>query len=149
METPTAQIIAIDGGSALLRIDAAAACARCAAGKGCGAGLLTAGAKQREVWMPLPEGTRFAAGDRVHLTLQPSRLLEAAVYAYGLPLLALTLAPLLASWAWGPLHDAALVAIAVAAVAVAVIAGRRLLARGRCLEQLMPAIAGLAAVESR
>lgn len=142
METPTAEIISIDGHDALLRVDGPLGCARCAAGKGCGAGLLTTGKSKRELRLPLPAGSNFKPGDRVQLSFLPARLLRATLYAYGLPLLALTLVPLFADWFWGPFDDAYLATLAIAAVGLAVLLGRRLLARNRCLEQLVPGISG-------
>ncbi|MGB5579404.1 MAG: SoxR reducing system RseC family protein [Woeseia sp.] len=146
MDTPTAEILSIDGHSAVLRVAGVPACARCAAGKGCGAGLLGADAAPRELRLSLPPGIHFRRGDTVRLALRPARLLQASLYAYGLPLLALTLVPLLVNWAVGPLGDATLAVVALAAITVAVLAGRRLLARERCLDHLTPIIAGHAGV---
>jgi positive regulator of sigma E activity len=142
MDAPTAYIVSVDGPTALLRVDAAPACARCAAGKGCGAGLLTGQQAPRELRLPLPADGRFASGDRVLLEMQPAGLLQASVYAYGLPLMALTLVPLLANALWGPFGDGPLAGLALVAVAAAVAAGRLLLRREPCLQRMTPSIAG-------
>lgn len=149
MDLPTATVISVDGRNVMLRVDSPIACARCAAGKGCGAGLLAGRQGPRELRLPLPSGLQLQADDRVQLNLVPARLLQATVYAYGLPLAALTLAPLFAHYAWGPLGDAQLVAVAAVAVAAAVPLGRRLLARNRCLERLVPDIVGRAPATSQ
>ena len=144
MNAPTAEIISLDGETALLRVDSPVACARCAAGKGCGAGLLAGSRSPREVRVAVPGGLGLRQGDRVQLTMLPSRLLQATLYAYGLPLAALTLVPLLANAIWGPLGDVALVLLAAGAMVAAVLTGRYLLARRHCLKQLVPDIVGRA-----
>lgn len=142
MDMPEAEIISVNGNQAIVRVASIAGCARCAAGRGCGAGLLSQGLPYRDLRLSLPTGRQFAPGDQVRLAMAPARLLRACCYAYGLPLLALTLVPLAAHLFLGPLDDLSLVALAAGAVAVAVLAGRRLLRRQQCLQQLEPRILG-------
>lgn len=141
MDSPTAEILAIDGQRARVRVDDLAGCALCAAGKGCGAGLLRGERAARELWLELPRTGHFAQGDQVQLALPPERLLQATAYAYGLPLLALTLVPLAANTLWGPLRDTVLASLALLGVAAAIVLGRHLLAQKRCLQQFVPMIA--------
>lgn len=77
----------VDSGVVIVRPESPVACARCAAGRGCGAGLTTASV--RDLSLPLePGATVPAAGDRVALTLPSGSLLRAASVVYGWPLLA-------------------------------------------------------------
>ena len=88
MDTPTGTLVSVDGagGLARVRVDQPAACARCAAGRGCGAGIF---ARQRageiiEVRL-MTEG--LEAGSAVDILLDDGRLWRAAVFGYGYPLL--------------------------------------------------------------
>ena len=76
-------------GSTFLLIDVTpvAGCARCASGRGCGAGLAPAGGGTREIRIASPAGRSFEVGDSVRLELAPGRLIRSAALAYGLPLL--------------------------------------------------------------
>ena len=140
MKSPSASVISVHDDTAVVRVDAAPACARCQAGRGCGAGLLEGGRGPRELTLTCPPGVDLRPGDRVNLTLGPARLLRAALLAYGLPLAALLGIPATAAWLHGPLADAELAFLAAGSLAIAVIAGRRLLARDRCLQDLVPDI---------
>lgn len=138
MNPPVATVLEVFESTVRVRVEAAPACPRCASGKGCGAGLLAGRRAARELSLPRPPGFDLAPGDRVTLTLPGEKLLGASLLAYGLPLLALVVAPVAASKLWGPFGDAGLAAIGAGALAAAIVAGRRLLARDRCLERLVP-----------
>lgn len=140
MNTPVATVIATDNHQARVRVAAQLACARCAAGRGCGAGLLGKPSKAREFDVEIPAGMRLSAGDEVQLSMQPRRLLQASLLAYGLPLAALVVLPALAQWQFGPVDDWQLAVIAVGGLAAAVLAGRRLLRREQCLAGFVPCI---------
>ncbi|MDX1516965.1 MAG: SoxR reducing system RseC family protein [Woeseiaceae bacterium] len=88
MERASGTVIAIAGQPAIARIEVAmaAACPRCAEGKGCGAGLFGRRETARCIEVPLPAGSTLAVGDVVSVDLAPRRLLEAAVIVYGWPL---------------------------------------------------------------
>lgn len=140
MESPIARVIAIADGRVRLVV-AAAACPRCASGKGCGAGLLARPDAERELEIDQAGRWDLEVGDTVRLSLDPARLLHATLLVYGLPLAGLVLVPALAWLALGPLTDgSALLAAAVGLIAGLIAARRRV--RRNCLRQFVPAIAG-------
>jgi sigma-E factor negative regulatory protein RseC len=140
MQQAIAEILSVSGRDATVAV-AASVCARCAAGKGCGAGLLGAAARRRRFTVPVPEGCELRPGDRVSLMLAPRHLLRASLMVYGLPLAALVTVPGFANWWWGPLSDLSLSALALLAVAATVVAVRCRLRRDDCLQRFVPSIA--------
>lgn len=144
MNAPEARIIDITDGQAVCRVAGGPACPRCAAGRGCGAGLLSGSQAAREFRVDLPPAADYRVGDRVVLELSSRSLLRASLLAYGMPLVMLAAVPLAAERLWGPLGDATLALLALAAVAASVVAGRRFLRADPCLSQLQPSIAGRA-----
>lgn len=104
-------------------VDDVPSCARCAAGNGCGAGLLGAGRRPVRVIAAVPAGIKVATGDRVELVCRPKTVLRGAVFAYGLPLLA-ALGGAAAGSVFG---DAAAAASALGGVLLAIAGGRWLL----------------------
>lgn len=126
------------GTQAVVEMDNSPVCPRCAAGKGCGAGLLTGTAPVRRIEVPLPAGVTLSAGDRVEIVLGADRLLQATLVTYGLPLLGALAAAVIAYWL--ALADAAAALAACAGIAAGWIAGRGLLDRDLCLQQFVPAI---------
>lgn len=144
MQQPVAEIVRLSGQTATVAVDAGVACARCAAGKGCGAALLAGDAGVRRFEVAVPDGLELATGDRVRLTLAPRHLLEASLAVYGWPLLALVAAPAAANALWGPLSDGVLLVVAALAVGVTLHRTRRRLERDACLERFVPSIAGRA-----
>lgn len=138
---PTGEIAEIDGRRATVVVDAGVACARCAAGRGCGAGLLSPAPGKRRFEVEVPAGLDLARGDRVRLELRPSNLLAASWLVYGMPLLAMTAVPALAEALVGPLSDGVLAGLALSGIGVTVAWGRRRLAATRCLQQFLPSIA--------
>lgn len=142
MHTPTARITAVHGDRVSLIVDAPLACARCAAGKGCGAGLLGRRAAAKAFELPRPAGLELCVGDEVTLDIQPERLLQASIWAYGLPLAAMLLGPVVAHWLWGPLSDSQLALASLAGLGLAIVVGRRLLVNEPCSGQLVPSISG-------
>ena len=138
MQSQEGTVIALescaDGPRALVEVDMAKACARCAAGKGCGAGLgLT---KSRRVEARVPPGADVHTGDTVRLVLAPNSMLQAAGIVYGLPLAAAAVAAALAYLAGASEAAAALAAVA-GLFAGLVLAKRRL--RG-CLKNFTPEV---------
>ncbi len=86
MEIRTGNVIASDNGGFIVEVEVTG-CARCAAGNGCGAGLLTAGSGFRQIRVAARDHADFQIGDTVQLSLSPGRLLRMAAIVYGLPLL--------------------------------------------------------------
>lgn len=138
--TVRALLPAADGGRVLVDVDAATACARCAAGKGCGAGLLAGPGGRPCVEARVSPGLQLQEGDAVELELGPGDLLRAAAAAYGLPLCG---ALLFAAAAHGAgLGDAAAAVSALAGLGTGLVAGRRYLARPGCLHRFLPTVTG-------
>ena len=140
METPTGTIVSLADRAgelrAIIEVDAAVACPRCAAGKGCGAGILGAGRGTRRVEAVIDSGLHLGEGDRVQLTLAPDSVLRASIIVYGFPLLGAIVAAAVAySLSLGDL-GAALAALA--GIGAGMLFGRRRLRRKQCLREFMP-----------
>lgn len=67
-------------------VDAAGACARCRAGRGCGAGVFAGAPRRRVIRLPVPAGERVTVGADVRILIPGESLLRATLLAYGLPL---------------------------------------------------------------
>jgi sigma-E factor negative regulatory protein RseC len=148
MDSPVGKIVSISNDSATVEVERIAACARCAAGKGCGAGLLSGSTKAAILEVSLSPHSQFSAGDEVRLKLEPAHLLRATILVYGLPLAGMVLGPS-AGWLISrPLTDGVAVAYAAAGLAAGFIASRWLLNRNHCLKQFIPKIEGPAGVAS-
>lgn len=142
MESPTGKIVSIAGGKATVAVERRAACPRCAAGKGCGAGLLSGSTRPALLEVSVSAGQRYREGDEVRLTLEPSHLLRATLLVYGLPLGG-TVLMLLVGWLlMAPLSDPAAVGFAAGGLAAGLLAGRWQLNRRDCLKYFVPKIAG-------
>ena len=122
----------------VVEVDVSEVCPRCAAGKGCGAGLLGGGKQRRQVEAAVDTRVSLAEGDRVELILAADNLLRAALIVYGLPLLgaivAASLAYLLA------LGDAAAAVAAIGGVSLGLLVSRQHLRRTACLENFVPRV---------
>ena len=142
MEQATGHVIALETGSASLRaeveVSAAVACARCASGRGCGAGLLGASEKNRRVHALIAAGVDVHEGDEVRIELSPLQLLRASWLAYGLPLVAAVIATGVA-YLFG-LDDFYAVVAAVVGMAAGLVVARRQLASASCLYRFTPTI---------
>ena len=97
----------------------------------------------RALELPAPADLALAVGDVVTLHMQPERLLQASLWAYGLPLFAMLLGPLLGEWLWGPLSDGQLALAALASMTLAFTVVRRLVLSSPCAGRLVPSISGL------
>ena len=140
MDSPVATIISINNGLATVSVERLVACARCAAGKGCGAGLLGSQRASARIELPAPDGMRLAIGDRVNLELRPADLLEASWLVYGLPL-AGVVAALSVGWLIaGALSDANAIVLAIAGLLAGLAAARYRISRNGCLRRLVPNI---------
>lgn len=85
-------MIARGDGHVRVRMMPAEACARCARGEGCGAGVFTRLFARRTVILDLPDTTDAMPGDRIQVGVTASMLGRAASAVYGLPLAAFLLA---------------------------------------------------------
>jgi sigma-E factor negative regulatory protein RseC len=140
VDYPRGQILSIHQGYAIVSVAPGAACARCAAGKGCGAGLTAAADRRREIKVPLADGSLLNTGDQVALAIPPADLLRGAVYAYGLPLAGMVLALAIAWLLQGTLTDPVAVLVAAAGLAAAWTGSRLSLQRRQCLLRFQPGI---------
>jgi sigma-E factor negative regulatory protein RseC len=119
-----ATVVAVEPETAtvIVQPDQPVACARCAAGRGCGAGVFSRTVGTISVTMaedaPLP-----ANGERVNLVLESGGLLRGAGIVYGLPLAgALFAAPLAAA---AVESDAAVAVAALVGLIVGALVARR------------------------
>lgn len=127
-----------NGANVVVEIDDVVACARCAAGKGCGAGLLGGGPRDRRVEASLGAGMDVRNGDIVRLVLEPKNLLHAAIVVYGYPLLGAVLAASLAFVI--DVGDIAAAASALAGLCAGLLFARVRLRDVRCLRDFTPVI---------
>ena len=141
MTNPTGRVVSLvdshDGARAIVAVRAAA-CPRCAAGKGCGAGVFSAGSKDREVEAQVPHGLDVAVGDVVELALAPNNILRAAKIVYGYPM-AGAIAGAALAWGLG-FGDTAAALSALVGLLGGLAAGRRRLGESGCLAEFTPQI---------
>lgn len=148
MDNPRGRIISLHAANsdsyAIIEIESKAACARCAAGKGCGAGLLGGDAAVRRVEAMIASGVDVQQGDEVLISLEPKNLLQAAMLVYGMPLLGAVLATAVA-YGLG-LGDVAAALTALAGIGSGFFLARLKLQDSRCLRQFVPTVTGRAPV---
>ncbi len=142
MESPKGRVIEVatdgDGRLAVIHVDAPLACARCAAGKGCGAGVFASG-DSRRIEATVPDTLHIAAGDTVAFELADRALLPAASIVYGWPLAGAVAGGLLASL--GPwTGDAVAAAGAAGGLVLAAILASRRLGSTRCVSRFRPVV---------
>lgn len=142
MDNPKGKIVSFvdrdDGTRAVVAVDVSSACPRCAAGKGCGAGLFASGDGVRQVEATIRPGLDIAERDDVEISLAPDNLLQAALVVYGPPLLGAVAAAALAYT----------VSLGNGAAAVAALLGlisglgvsRSWLRKSACLSQFVPTV---------
>lgn len=142
MNKAVGKVVAITGeGSgrvATIDVQAAAVCARCAAGKGCGAGLFGKSQTARRISAPVPRDVSILEGDTVQLALEPQDLLAAAVIVYGWPLSGAAIGATL-SWLGGS-GDAAAALSVLAGIAAGAYLARLRLGDRQCLQRFTPRI---------
>ncbi|MCH6549839.1 MAG: SoxR reducing system RseC family protein [Proteobacteria bacterium] len=140
MDSPVGRIVSVAPGHATVMVDAALVCARCAAGKGCGAGLLTGASRSRLIDVSVTPGMDLKPGDDVRLTLAPSHLLRAAVLAYGMPLAGVIIALGIAWMMSRTLNDVLAVTLAICGLVAGALFGRHFLNQDDCLKNLVPTV---------
>ena len=142
MEITRGRVIDVDLARSVPRarveVTAVPPCARCAAGKGCGAGLLGQSEATRCVDAFIGVGIRIDEGDDVRIALAPENLLRASWLVYGLPLCAGVVAAGLVYLAG--LGDLAALLALFAGMTVGIAAARRRLRSAACLRQFTPTI---------
>lgn len=146
MTDPTGTIVQIirddRGTHAIVDVEAAAVCARCAAGRGCGAGLFAGRQGTRRLELAIAADRDFEEGDVVALELAPANVLRAASIVYGLPLTGAAIGAALAYFV--ALGDAGAAVMALVGLGAGAIAGRQRLASESCLARFTPTVARMA-----
>lgn len=142
MESVAGKISAVDDHRVTVAVQSAIACRRCAAGKGCGAGILQSTHDLRHVRIELPPGLSASVGDRVELSIEPKYLLRAALLAYGVPLSSMLVVLLAVQALPVPINEAAAVGLALVGLVAGVMAGRSLLRKDSVCAQFIPTISG-------
>lgn len=140
MQTLSATVVAVRGNKLTVSVENTVACARCAEGKGCGAGLLGSSSGPSSLELDAPDDALLRAGDIVCLTMESEDLLRASWLAYGFPMVsvvgALALLRLIADGA----SDVTEIGTAAAVFAISHIVARGWLRRDRCVQRLTPTV---------
>jgi len=139
MDRASGKIVSVKADTATVSV-ADTGCARCAAGKGCGAGLLTGKSGFTEIEIQLPPGHYFRAGENVTLSIASSSLLRAALLAYGLPLAGTVVALTIGWLIMAPLSDFMGALIALTGLLAGFVAGRSQLRKDAWCKQFVPSI---------
>ena len=126
------------GVTAVVDVDAETVCARCASGRGCGAGIFAAREGRRRLDIAIGEGLDLGKGDVVDVRLAPQNVLGAALLVYGLPLTGAALAAA-GAFVFG-LGDAAAAVAALGGLAAGILVGRWRLRDDACLSRFTPTI---------
>ena len=142
MNDPQGTIVAIvrdgRGVTAIVDVESDAICARCASGRGCGAGIFAARAGSRRLEVAVSDSLDLTEGDVVAIRLAPGNVLSAALIVYGLPLAGAAVAASLAYMA--SLGDAAAAATALGGLVAGALIGRRRLRDHSCLARFTPTV---------
>jgi sigma-E factor negative regulatory protein RseC len=142
MDNPEGRVVSLadsaDGVHAIVAVDAASVCPRCAAGKGCGAGIFASGAGTRQIEANVRPGLTIAVDDVVEISLAPDNLLRAAVIVYGVPMFGAVIGAALAYIF--SLGDAAAAVSALLGLAAGLLLGRWRLKRTGCMQQYVPTV---------
>lgn len=140
METAKGYVKTASKGVVTVVVDKTPVCARCSAGKGCGAGLLSGTPGPAELELPVPAGSRLRPGDSVQLSVSPAWLLKAAFFAYGIPLMAAVLAAG-AVWVSGlSLSDLSAAGFTLLGLSAGIVLSRFLLGRTGLCDRFEPHI---------
>ncbi len=142
MDSPGGRVLTIHDDSSQRRADvevtSAPRCARCASGKGCGAGISDDDGRPRRIAARIPADCEVEVGDEVRIELAPDSLLVAAFIVYGLPL-AGALIGVGAAFISGA-GDLGAAMAALAGLVVGMLVGRLRLRSNQCLRRFTPTI---------
>ena len=142
MDSPRGRILSVHPDAAppfaVVEIAAAPGCARCASGKGCGAGVLAGDERPRSVEARIAHGLAVREGDSVCVRLAPKNLLRAALIVYGLPLAGAIAASAVAHLLGA--RDPAAVAMVLVGAGLGLLIGRLRLRQARCLRDFTPMV---------
>ncbi len=142
MDNPTGRVLSLvdgpDGMRAVVAVSEAPVCPRCAAGKGCGAGLLATQQGERNIEVTVPANLSVNINDDVEVSLAPDNILRAALIVYGIPLLGALAGTMLAYFVG--LDDVGVVTSALLGLGAGLAAGRLKLRQAECLRRFTPVI---------
>ncbi|MCH9692913.1 MAG: SoxR reducing system RseC family protein [Gammaproteobacteria bacterium] len=142
MQNPYGKIVAMsaDNSVATVVVEAQSACARCAEGRGCGAGLLGGQDRESTIQASVGANVRVRNGDAVSIALQPRNILRASFVVYGYPMLGAVAG---AALAWqANLGDLAAALAALSGIAVGLAVARVRLKATSCLRDFTPVVVG-------
>lgn len=142
MDNPRGRVLSLatDGAGqrAVVEVTGMPACARCAAGRGCGAGIFAAGNHPRRIEAVIAPGLDAHIDDQVELLMKPDNLLRAAYLVYGLPMIGAIAG---AGAAYGlSLGDGGAAMLALAGLTGGLSISRWRLGRAACIRQFTPRI---------
>lgn len=146
METVTGKIAALHGRTATVAVKSASVCHRCAAGKGCGAGIFQSADKPRYMQIELPDGMSVRSGDIIDLRIGARYLLRAALLAYGLPLITMLVTLLMLQLSGFGTRDVVGIVASGAGLLGGLVIGRAFLRRDSICDQFIPTIGSSADV---
>jgi sigma-E factor negative regulatory protein RseC len=142
MDNPVGKVLSLvdrpDGAHALVAVQNAPVCARCAAGKGCGAGLLATPNGEQRIEAHIPAGLEVEINDNVEVSLAPASLLHAAAVVYGIPMLGALLAAAVAYSA--SLGDAGAAVASLLGLGAGLVVSRSRLRKPGCLRSFTPSV---------
>jgi sigma-E factor negative regulatory protein RseC len=142
MENLQGKIVSIardaDGVRAIVDVDAGVICPRCAAGKGCGAGIFGASDQPRRVEAILATGLDVSIGDSVSLSLGSRNLLQASIIVYGWPLFGAAAGAVFAALAG--FGDTGAVVAALTGLTLGALLARIRLGASECLTRFVPVV---------
>jgi sigma-E factor negative regulatory protein RseC len=142
MDSPQGRVVSLhedrDPVCAVVEVTAPLRCARCAAGKGCGAGIAARDGRPRNIEARLAPGLEVRAGDRVRVDLAPDDILRASLIVYGLPLAGAVLGAAAAYLVKAGDLGAALAALS--GVFAGMLVARDRLRRSGCPQQFTPTV---------
>ncbi len=144
MEKIQGKIISIardaKGARAIVDVDTGVICPRCAAGKGCGAGIFGASDQPRRVEAILATGLDVSIGDSVSLSLGSRNLLQASIIVYGWPLFGAATGAIFAALAG--FGDTGAVVVALTGLTLGALLARIRLGASECLTRFVPVVTG-------
>jgi len=140
MEKTRGRILSIfpGGTRATVEVDTATFCARCASGKGCGAGIFGSYRGPRQLEAPIVNRSELKAGDEVQIELAPQSILRAAWIVYGVPLAGALSAAGMAYAA--EMTDGKSLLVIMAGLLAGGLISRHWLRRSDCLRRFTPVI---------
>lgn len=144
MNSITGQIVSLEDGFARVDVPSSALCSRCAAGRGCGAGLFGSGSAQQFVDVSLPAVNHFRVGDKVTIGIESSSLLQASWLAYGFPLAGALLFIGLGLITTRPLGDWSAAGLALSGMAAGWLLSRAKLGKPQCARKFRPVLRDIA-----